>query len=1344
MIRYAAATVLLCCTLTVRSQERNLFFDSFKVKDGLINNSVIAITQDSSGYIWAVTRYGLSRYDGVNFKTFKHEEGKPGSLLPGNVKYITADRRGRLWVTSKELQLYHPETETFEKIPTGLSVIKAVYCDSQNRLFLGASGQLKYFEDGHLHTIDLGLDKNNQVNAIREDIQHNIWIGTSSGLFLINFVKHSAVLVSNSASKKLESNDITTIAQDKNHDLWIGTRENGVYRYNTESGIFESIRKSHSDNGLIDNHIRKIIATRNGTLWIGTQQGLSILNIDNRRFYNFRHETFDPHSLSDNSIFDMVEDKAGSVWIGTFFGGLNVIHTVNTPFTIFQNNPYKNSIGSNVISAITEDANHNMWIGTDVGGINFWNRRTGRFSIFKNETDNKNTLSSNLVKAIAIDQQGEVYIGTSTGGLNLYHPSTGKFDHYWYTTQKSVQDITGDDVRCLLMTPDNDVLVGTGRGLKVFSKTQLRFLPTDTSADNVWVTCLFEDRHHTVWVGTYKDVFRMTASRQLKREIFFNSASPHNPFNFQINCLQEDKSGRLWAGLDHQGLALLDRQKHTFRIFTMSDGLPGNSVLGILVDTANNLWVSTDNGLSKFDVVHNRFQNLTIEDGLPDNQFNKESCYKENDSTFYFGTYSGMVSFNPARIIKNRTPPKIIFSNVKLFNEPLSIDQQRQLLKGNLTYERQLTFRYNQNVFTIGFTALNFIRSSKNKYAYQLAGFDRNWNYVDVPSATYTNLPAGDYQLLVKAANNDGVWSEQPEILNIHILPAPWKTWWAYLIYFAITVLILIYIRRFLRARIQLRQELFRERIEAEHEKKNYEQQLEFFTNISHEIRTPLTLILGPIERLANIKIDNANAQQYINSINNNANRLYRLVTELLDFRKAGTDQLKLYMTEEDLVGFLKEIFSAFQSTADIKGIDFQFSSQVETQMVYFDRDQLEKAFNNLLINALKFTPAGGRVKVSVHVDSINNQVEVAVEDNGKGIRPEELDNIFENFYQADQSIGSGIGLALTKRLIELHNGTITVSSKAAADRQERLTIFTVALKLGRAHLTHELVPSRDLITHNDELYIDSEPEGLFTPELSLPNNLGKRTILLVEDNDEVREFVKLSLEDNYQVIEAINGQEGLSYATSLIPDLVVSDVMMPVMDGLELCAKIKADIRTCHIPVIMLTAKSAPVHHIQGLQHGADAYITKPFSTHVLHLNIHNMLALIIAQQRKNSQRLTLDPLPQHQTISEDERLLDKLQEIIQRNMDNPDFDLTSLTREVGMSKSVLYKKFSALTNQSLNNFIKTERLKKAVKLFKEGETSIIAVAVKVGFNDVKYFSKEFKKMYNVTPNEYLNRGAD
>jgi signal transduction histidine kinase/ligand-binding sensor domain-containing protein/DNA-binding response OmpR family regulator len=1349
ILLFIATSLFLIVSIT-NGQESNLYFENFKVKDGLPDNSVLSVTQDNRGYIWIVTKNGLCRYDGMNFKVFKHEQNNNGSISDNGSTGVVTDHKGQLWVISKELELYHPENETFQKIPTGLSINKTIFFDHQDRLYVGGLGCLKYFEGGNLQTaktFSLNIDVNTLISVIYEDGQHNLWVGTTRGLFKIDPSRQqTSSFQKKVAADLLGDDDITTVVQDKNQDLWIGTRTTGVYRYNRQSNSIESFKKSKtSENGPIGNHIRKIINAKDGTIWIGTQEGLSIYNIDGRKFYNFQKDPTDQHSLSHNSIYEIFQDRAGSIWIGAYFGGLNVVHLGSAPFKIFQNNGYKNSISSNIISAIAEDAHHNLWIGTDGGGLNFWNKQTGRFTIFKNDGDDKRSLSSNLVKAIAFDQDGDVYIGTSTGGLNIYHPSTGKFENHWYSRQKTIPVINGDDVKCLLVTNNNEVLVGTNAGLLKFSKKEQSFSISDTSAKSkIWVTTLYEDKQHTIWIGTPHGLYEMTASRQIRQASFFDSSKAHNPFTFEVICLQEDQFGRLWAGTLHKGLVLLDQKKNSYHVFNEQDGLPADNVVGILSDAHNNLWISTNNGLAKFDVAHGHFQNLTVEDGLPDNQFNRGSFYKQNDSCFYFGTYNGLINFNPNKITQNEIPPKVIFSYVRLFNQTLNIDQQHQLLDGDLNNTQGLTFKYNQNVFTIGFAALNFVKSPKNRYAYRLTGFDRDWSNVNFPEATYTNLPPGNYQLQVKAANNDGIWNQEPAVLNIQILPAPWKTWWAYTSYLIILVIILAYVRHFLRARTQLRQELYRERIEAEHEKKSHQQQLEFFTNISHEIRTPLTLILGPLERLANSKMDISQTQQY-NSIKNNANRLYRLVTELLDFRKAGTDQLKLYFCEEDIVKFLREIYGAFESTAEIKGISFQFNSAVPSLMVFFDRDQLEKVFNNLLINAIKFTPAGGQVKVGVTEHKAGNQVQIVVEDNGKGIQHEDLDNIFENFYQAGPSIGTGIGLALSKRLIELHKGTIKVQSKNADNEQEGLTAFTVLLKLGREHLPDEQVIVSDSAARDNLFYPNTEPNDTFILKSNQPvANVGDHTILLVEDNDEVREFIRQSLEKDYKVIEAKNGEEGLEQATQQIPDLIISDVMMPIMDGVEFCSRVKADIRTCHIPVILLTAKSAPIHQIHGLQHGADAYITKPFSTQVLNLNISNMLRLIGAQQQKYSDRLILGPLPVRHSESEDEKLLDRLQEIIQLNMSNSDFDVVAISRQVGMSKSLLYKKFSALTNLSLNNFIKMERLKKAVTLFKGGETSVMAVAVEVGFNDVKYFSKEFKKIYNITPNEYLNGGAE
>ncbi|AWK06197.1 hypothetical protein HYN56_18980 [Flavobacterium crocinum] len=934
-----------------------------------------------------------------------------------------------------------------------------------------------------------------------------------------------------------------------------------------------------------------------------------------------------------------------------------------------------------------------------------------------------------MVKAIAIDKSQNIWIGTGLGGLNLFDPKTATFTIFKQNTANS-NSIVSDNVNCLVINRQNKIFIGTDVGLNIYDIDKQRFSFFETNGKTFLyksINALYEDRKGNIWVGGPTGIHIYKNSKLEYQH--FRQASGES-LTYDINCFFEDSKGQMWVGTYHHGLALLQPKNNNFRIFDTNKGLPSDNVLAITEDKNDNLWISTDNGLAKYDPYVNAFRSFNIIDGLPDNQFNTNSVLNDSEGKIFFGTYNGLVSFNPQNIQKNTFAPTTVFSNLKLFNIPVKIDDKSGVLNADINFIKNLTFKHDQNIFTIEFSALNFVKSNKNKYAYMLKGFEKNWNYVDIPSATYTNLPAGDYQFLVKSANNDGIWNRNIKKINIKVLPPFWRTWWAYLIYLTAVSIIAYYIAKFLKARSQLRQELHFEKMK-----------LDFFTNVSHEIRTPLTLILGPIEKLEKLTTENSLANKYAVSIKNNTNRLYRLVNELLDFRKADSGKMHLYFVKEDLVGVIKEVFDSFQTLAEVKDIQYTFKCFYPEILVYFDKNQIEKVFFNLLSNAFKFTNKGGAINLKVTLKAKN--VKVSITDNGKGIPIKNLDDIFTKFYQVDQSMGTGIGLALTKSLIELHKGKISVKSKPATQDKAGKTTFTVLLKLGKDHLNEiNILP----MSQNENIIIEDIEDNLseiITDNLTEENKIKTASILIVEDNDEVRDFIKQSLETNYFVYESENGLEGWKTALQIIPDLIISDVMMPIMDGLELCKKIKTDLRTSHIPVIMLTAKSAPVHHLHGLQHGADAYITKLFSDQILQLKIQNLLSLKVALQQKYSEQILKLPIIINSESSKDEVFLQRLQQIVEENISSTNLDLAFITTEIGMSKSVLYKKFSALTNLSLNEFIKNQRLKHAVELFQKGETSTLTVALQVGFNDVKYFSREFKKKYGITPSEYLkNKG--
>jgi len=1316
------------------AQTNSLSFNRLDVTNGLSNNSVISITQDSTGFIWLGTKYGLNRFDGRNFKIFKNDPQNKTSISSNDyIKNLALTRENKIWVVSDGLDLYHSENNSFETIITQSGNITRILQDFKGNLWIGSLTQLKFKPANSSKISTIKIAKSNlQIFALFEDNEHHIWIGTSSGLYELFFANRKIVAKKHFSSQfngVSNIDQITSIVQDKSLKFWIGTKNRGIFCFDKKALQLTHFVKNNNDkNSLVNNNIRKILLHKNGSLWIGTQDGLSILNPYTYQFINYQHDSTNPKSLSQNSIYDIFQDKNGSVWIGTYFGGVNVVYSVNTPFTIYQNNTNKNSLSSNVISTILEDIKHNLWIGTEAGGLNYFDRSSQQFNVFKNSITNKNSLSSNLVKAIAIDKNQNLWIGTTLGGLNFFNTKTATFTVFKREANND-NSISSDNVNCLLINKQNKLFIGTTVGLNIYDieKHQFSFIPSNGKTYvNKFVNTLFEDKKGTIWIGTPLGIYIYQGSKFQYKNI---KDSLNKPFNYSVNCFRQDSKSFIWAGTYHNGLALLNLKNNSFKIFNTSNGLPSDNILAITEDNDSNLWIGTDNGLVKYNRRLNSFRSYNILDGLPDNQFNNDSALKDSQGRMYFGTYNGLVSFDPHTIEKNTIAPDVVLSNLKLFNLPVKINDESGILTRDINFSNTLTFDHNQNNFSIEFSALNFIKSNKNKYAYKLDGFDKNWNFTNNPSATYTNLPAGSYDFLVKAANNDGIWNENVKKIEIVILPPIWETWWAYLIYFVAIFAIAYYILTFLKARNNLKQELHFEKMK-----------LDFFTNVSHEIRTPLTLILGPIEKLEQLTIENTQANKYALSIKNNTERLYRLVNELLDFRKAESGNLRLYFFEEDIISALKEVFDHFQTLADAKNMQYNFKSSHPQILVYFDKDQMEKVFFNLLSNAFKFTQNGGRIDLKITLKK--QKVKITITDNGKGIDIKNIDDIFKNFYQAGQNMGTGIGLALTKSLIELHKGKISVNSKPTKGNENGKTIFTVTLKLGKNHL-NEIDISPTPTIHNS-VYEEVEDINHYLSEDFIDDSITEEknktaSILIVEDNDEVRAFIKQSLETQYHVYESENGLEGWKNAVQTLPDLIISDVMMPIMDGLELCKKLKTDIRTSHIPIILLTAKSAPIHQIHGLQHGADAYITKPFSDQILQLNIRNLLSLKAALQKKYSEQLLELPIITSTELSQEEKFLQKLHKIIEDNISNADLDISLITTEIGMSRAVLYKKFSALTELSLNDFIKTKRLRRAVELFQKGETSILTVSEEVGFNNTKYFNREFKKIYGITPTEYI-----
>ena len=1366
-----------------------LTVEHLTTEQGLSQNSVLAIAQDSRGFMWFGTRHGLNRYDGHHFRTYLTKpataDRTDSSSLSGNYIFsLLADAHQTLWVgTQNGLNRYDPATDSFHRIlfrpgkAGGLShgEVTCLFEDHQGTLWVGTANGLNQLLDRRTlrfrtyFTQPEAARPGSNIRAIFEDSDHTLWIGTADGLmamrprpggYSVQTFRHEA-----GQPGSLSDSYITTIAEDRQHRnngtrgdgprLWIGTHNEGLNRYNPASGTFTHFSHQPADPAsLIHENIRTIRPDRLGRLWIGTQEGLSLFDPVKETFTSYRHEPANPRSLSRNSIYSIHEDRAGSVWIGIYYGGINVVHPNPTDFTVHRNQADRSSLSENVVSSIVEArpgaaTAGNLWIATEGGGLNFFDRKAGRFTAYRHNPADPASLGSNLVKVVYRDRRGQIWAGTHGGGLNRFDPSTNTFARF--LPGPTAAHASTAEFLSVLERRDGSFWVGTNAGLHIFGSAQpplvappvlarsvvMRSVATvQRQIGSVAVSALLEDARANVWIGTASGLFvyGSAATGPLLARSGLRSAT--------INCLLADRAGRVWIGTGQTGLSVYDPRTNRIQTYTTADGLPANDVAGILEDNNGLLWISTANGLSRFDQATRTFINYTTGDGLAGNDFNYNAACKTSTGELIFGGYQGITAFYPPKISVSRQPAPVVFTDLRLFGQPVAVNGPDRLLTRAIGQTPALTFGPEQNVFSLDFALLSYNKSGRNKYAWKLDGIDRNWTHSPMPSVTYTNLPAGQHRFWVKGADNNGVWS-RPAQLTLTILPPVWQTWWAYTLYALGLAGAIFFVVRFFLLRALLRRDHELHRLK-----------LDFFTNISHEIRTHLTLISGPIERLMLVRRDDPLVQQQLGYVQKDAGRLLTLVTELMDFRKAETRHLRLQVAEYDLVAFLTDIYLFFGEVAQAKQITLTFRHEAPVLRAWFDRAQVEKILFNLLSNACKFTTDGGQIELTLAQQG--DHITIQVIDNGRGIAPEYLNKLFVNYFQVNdhgmQNTGYGIGLAFSKAIAELHKGTLTVESQLGSEAiPQNRTCFTLTLRAGRQHLDPFIAPpAHDLVF--------SPAAQAVLPDIVLPPvtadvveqvktsgpAAGKLySLLLIEDNPAVRSFISESLAGQYQVTECADGRAGWEMAITLIPDLIISDVMMPELDGFALCNQLKADERTSHIPVILLTAQNSTANQVSGLALGADCYLTKPFSLQVLELHSRNLLTARETMRARFSRQLILQP--QNIEVSPvDEQFLNRLMQILEQHVANPEFDVNQLITEVGMSRSVLYRKLKALTDRSVNDFIKSFRLQKATQLLKQKHMTINEVAYAVGFNDRKYFSIEFKRQFGKTPREYADEGIE
>lgn len=1322
-------------------------FTHVSINDGLSQSTVFAITQDLKGNMWFATYDGLNKYDGYEFTVYRHSTDRPEySLSDDIVRALAVDSKGKVWVgTENGLSCYDEELDRFRNFrketgDAGMSVSDIVEL-SEGKLLLNINHRLCVFdseasvflEDELPAEVD-GL----KVSSVAET-EGSVYIGTfSQGLYVYQAGEKSVSRFPFYRGKA----PVQDVLQQSPAKIWIATEGDGLYAVNPVTGESRHYMHGVGARGrLSSNYVRSLAVDVSGRLWVGTFNDLNLYVDKTDTFVSYTSNSVDPGSLSQRSVRCIFKDSQGGMWLGTYFGGLNYYHPLKNRFYNIRHVPYQNSLSDNVVSCIVEDEERNLWIGTNDGGVNHYNPRTGKFVYYPLNEDASVRLNmeSNNVKAIYVDEKnGKVYIGMHAGGLKILHRSTGHIDHCNLTP-----DSPGN-VYSILPCNETRLWLGTLEGIRLFDTVSGTFMPltVDSSDERLPVFSayvLFRDSSGLLWVGGEEGLSLFSADEESGRIRALPLPSSGLSSVTEVQCMHETRDGKIWIAT-RMGLFCWNVAEKKLKHLTTDNGLPNNVVYGIEEDSSGHIWVSTNKGLSRLNPDRGRFRNFTVNDGLQSNQFNTYSHCRTADGTLYFGGIDGITVFRPELLSDNPYAPSPLITELLVSGKRVVPGDESGILSKNICDTERIVLNHSQRTFSLSFVVSNYISGRHNTFSYCLEGYDDAWYYQqDSRSVSYTNLPAGKYRFLVKAANSDGKWCPEPTALDITILPVWYRTWWAYLLFVSVGLLLLYWLFRYWEERKNMQMKLEMERQEKHHQEEISQMKFRFFINISHELRTPLTLIVAPVQEMIARTTDKWFRSQ-LKYVEKNTNRLLYLVNQLMDYRRAELGVFKLKVGMEDVYQLVKDNFQNYEKLARSRGLDYTLQSDVEGKRLLVDSQYLELIENNLLSNAFKYTETGS-ITVRLTVEGTDMLLQVI--DTGVGIPEEQHGRIFERFFQLENShMGSGIGLSLVHRLVELHHGRIELKSKEGEGSTFSVYIpqdLSVYSPEERKTEGEPDVPQQVYSVNSKAMYfVDTNGKNDVPEEDEKGKKCGK--VMVVEDNEEIRRYLHDGLTEMFAVVEAENGEDALRKLKETEVDLVITDVMMPVMDGIKLCRHIKQDLSTSHIPVIMLSAKSDIGDRMEGFQIGADDYIAKPFSLSLLVSKIQNMMRTRL--RTKEYYRKSTEIEPQKVTFNAmDEELLTKAMDVVKKNMDNSDFSVEDFARSMNMSRSNLHLKLKAITGESAVEFIRKIRMNEAVRLLKNGKYSVAEVSAMVGYNTPSYFAQSFKKYFGYMPSEYFKR---
>ena len=1339
----------------IHGQQKEYKFINFSSRNGLTSNSINAIIKDKNGFMWFGTEDGLNRFDGQNFTEYRHKENDSTSIGSGPITAMTQDKAGNIWLaTNLTLSVYNLNLNSFINYDfSNLGWIICLYADHAGKIWVGTYSGLFVFDPVSKKTKEFKADpsnpsklNSNMVRSLFEDSHNNMWVGTNDGLHVYDrkSERFTRFLHNPNNPASISWNNIKSITADKYGKLWIGTEEGGINVMDIKKGTFRSYKHdSNNPNSLSNNHIIKIVFDKDGQLWVGTEIGIDIFNPQTEKAISVKsslveQDGFTP-SASGRSIRDIYIDDNGVYWISVHQGGVNKYDTNLTFFNYKKFNPFDpNGLTGSSIMSFSESPSGDIFIGTEGAGLNVFNRKTGLIRRYDLKDKKANTAS-----IIALESVGNtLWVGTYQVGLYSINMTTGALRHFHLP--KNTTDAANVPINCIKADKNGKIWLGTnGNGVylydpqrdvmessdKVFQLASAQKFPL-----NGFITTIEQDKMGNIWIGSNGSGIAVYYPTQ-KRFQVLNHGTNGLPMD-KVQSIYCDRSGKIWVGAWGGGLCLYKPQTKTFERFDESNSLSNDVVYKILEDEKGKIWISTNKGISSFDPEKKVFRNFTHYNGVQQSNFNILSGLKTSDGQLFFGGLAGFNYFNPATIFHKKNVPTLVITSLKINNKQINPGENAEITE-HISTAKEMVLSYKQN-FSLDFIALNYTAPHENRYSYKLEGFDKDWNQVGTTNtAVYTNLDPGKYIFRLKAYSEDGSWQTPEKVIDIIVKPPFWRTYYAYFFYLMTLVISLWLIRRrgiqklknqFAREqeRLEVKHMIEKERHEAEKKIELEQIKVKFLTNLSHELKTPLTLVLNPIENLM-FEEKSTEKLEMLNLIGRNAKRLLNLVNQLLDFRRVEANELTLHKTEGDLVTFTQEIVDSFKYIAVRKNISLHFVSSYSNYHTSFDKDKLERVLINLFSNAIKFTNEGGSVSLQIAGDG-ETGIRLILRDTGIGLPKDMTDKIFERFFQVNNNAdilnqGSGIGLSIAQEFIKLHGGTIKVESE-----EDIGSAFTISLPL----LPITFQQSTSPIVSNETSDLIGEFAKNEPPKIDMP------VVLIVDDDDDLRAYLVESLKTKYKIIEAADGIKGWQKALSCHPQVIVSDVNMPRMDGVEMVRKIKSDSRTKHIPVIMLTVLSDETDQMKGLESGASDYLSKPFNFHLLNIKIENLLSLNSLLKNTYSKHIQLET-PETEFVSEDEKFLLKFSRYVEEHIENPNLSVEELSKAMFVSRGTLYSKVLSLTGETPVEYVRSQKLKKAITLLQKNDIKISQIAYSVGFSNPNYFARAFKAKYNISPSEYV-----